>query len=174
MTRRKASIGTFTPNQGEPIHGWYPYVEGYASKLVERELDGLDDDAVDSVYDPFAGTGTTLVVASQRGIPSYYSETNPFMRFVIDTKVNATRHASDNRVILDQLRSLDQVVEAMPENVDGEPSWDGFERYFVPDRLQEVLSIKSMIANELQGVSRPCHARPIFNPRRVIHDDAKG
>ncbi|WP_228839469.1 hypothetical protein [Nocardia farcinica] len=42
-----------------------------------------------NVYDPFGGSGTTQLAASQLGIPSWYSEINPFMVFVADTKIQS-------------------------------------------------------------------------------------
>jgi hypothetical protein len=47
----------------------------------------------DSVYDPFGGAGTTQLAASVAGVPSWYSEVNPFMAFIADTKVEASRLA---------------------------------------------------------------------------------
>ncbi len=40
-----------------------------------------------TVYDPFAGTGTTLVVAKQYGINSFGVEAHPFVQFVARTKL---------------------------------------------------------------------------------------
>lgn len=34
----KEKGGTFSLNKSEPIHRWYPYVEGYSSCLIAEEL----------------------------------------------------------------------------------------------------------------------------------------
>ncbi len=49
-----------------------------------------------TVYDPFGGSGTTQLAASCLGVPSFYSEINPFMTFVSQTKVLAARWARLN------------------------------------------------------------------------------
>lgn len=86
----RPSSGTFKDNRTEKIHRWYPYVEGYSYNLVQDILQTIPYEPR-HIYDPFSGTGTTQIVASHLGIKSSYSEINPFMRFVIDTKVNDVR-----------------------------------------------------------------------------------
>ena len=142
----KTKIGTFTPNHNLPFHGWYSYLEGYSSKLVEDELDKLcTEQDIQCVYDPFAGTGTTPLVAAQRGITSYYSETNPFMQKVIDTKINSVRAiSSDNElmsILIDFYNSLIEEPEYYPEVTD----WGGFEKYYSKDVLRVLLYLKDRI-----------------------------
>lgn len=87
----KKKGGTFSLNKTEPIHRWYSYVEGYSSCLIAEELKNLLalKPSIETIYDPFCGTGTTSLVASTHGIKSFYSESNPFMQTVIETKINA-------------------------------------------------------------------------------------
>ena len=75
----KKKAGTFQLNKSEAIHGWYSYIEGYSSCLVDDELKKIGISNISSVYDPFGGTGTTPLVATQNGLDSYYSESNPFI-----------------------------------------------------------------------------------------------
>jgi len=84
---------TFRHSRRLPFHRWYPYVEGFSANYIGLILSGFRN--ARAVYDPFGGCGTTLVEASIRQIPSFYSEVNPFMRFVTETKVNAARMARD-------------------------------------------------------------------------------
>ena len=92
-TKIKEKSGTFALNKCEPVHRWYSYVEGYSSCLITEELNRLLEinPNISAVYDPFCGTGTTALVASCKGINSYYSESNPFMQKVIETKINNVR-----------------------------------------------------------------------------------
>jgi hypothetical protein len=69
-----------------------------------------------SVYDPFGGAGTTQLTASVAGVPSWYSEVNPFMAFIADTKVEATRVA---RADLKQTKTL---LSEFISRLDGEIS----------------------------------------------------
>jgi DNA modification methylase len=79
---------TFKNNKKRGIYNWYPYIEGFSYDFVETILDYVVKKP-NFIYDPFAGTGTTVIVASQRNVRSGFSEINPFMRFIIETKINA-------------------------------------------------------------------------------------
>ena len=92
---------TFRDSKRLPVHGWYPYVEGFSAQYVTDSLFRFNSPK--SVYDPFGGAGTTQVAASHAGVPSFYSEINPLMRFIADAKVNSASWASAN---IDIWRSL--------------------------------------------------------------------
>ncbi|MDP2209044.1 MAG: hypothetical protein Q8K98_09765 [Bacteroidota bacterium] len=79
--------GTFRNNKDKGIFNWYPYVEGFSYDFVERifEHNVLHPKAV---YDPFAGTGTTILVSIINKINAGYSEINPLMRFIIKAKID--------------------------------------------------------------------------------------
>ena len=49
------------------------------------------------VYDPFGGSGTMNLEASKRKMRSYFSEMNPFMRFILNTKINVVRQVQTNK-----------------------------------------------------------------------------
>lgn len=82
--------GTFRPNHEERVHRWYPYLEGFSNTFVSsliREFGGSGQPL--TIYDPFAGSGTTPFVAAAEGHAAYYSEINPYMRLVIWAKTTA-------------------------------------------------------------------------------------
>lgn len=141
--------GTFASNRSEPIHRWYPYIEGYSSNLVERELDMLSLEKGATVYDPFGGTGTTPLSSCMRGYNGLYSETNPFMRFVIETKTNCVRRLGRNASSITQLKmtlsNLSKNISRVDigiENVDILP----FAKYFDEQALHTILRIKTVIS----------------------------
>lgn len=146
----KAKAGTFTLNMGEPVHRWYSYIEGYSSCLVLKELDILLEHGkkIETLYDPFSGTGTTGIVASTRNIQPFYSESNPFMQFVTETKVNS--------VVGWEGKEIDEKLNAHIHYLINKPrlsnvTWDGFEKYFEPCQLESLLAIKNEIAREEDG-----------------------
>ena len=139
--------GTFELNKIEPIHNWYSYVEGYSSCLITDELDLLKEYNIKSIYDPFGGTGTTPLVASQRGINSYYSETNPFMLNVIDTKINSVINISKSKIGTKLLKDFLEEIKHKKFEIRNNIKWDGFEKYFENDRLSIILQIKESITN---------------------------
>lgn len=149
----KEKGGTFSLNKCEPIHRWYSYVEGYSSCLITEELKNILSINADikSIYDPFCGTGTTALVASCIGINSYYSESNPFMQKVIETKINGVRSFKENLLINELEKYLDLISKCKIQEYD---EWNGFERFFDSKQLSELLTIKSIISDESEQAVR--------------------
>ena len=97
----KPKIGlTFQNSHKQPVHGWYHFVEGLDADYTRKAIFKYNPK---TIYDPFGGSGTTQLVASTLGIQSFYSEINPFMRFVSETKVNATIWAKSNFTVFENL-----------------------------------------------------------------------
>ena len=139
--------GTFSLNKNEPIHRWYSYIEGYSSCLIAEELKmllSLQPD-IKTIYDPFCGTGTTSLVAATHGIKSFYSESNPFMQSVIETKINCVRNLDQDTVIPKLIEYLNLINTIRVEN---HSSWNGFEKFFGEKQLNELLTIKGLIFKE--------------------------
>ncbi len=78
--------GTFKDSLRAPIHGWFPYPAGFSNKAVEHAIHKFGIAEGNLVYDPFAGTGTTNIVAKTLGINSVGIEAHPFVYFVARTK----------------------------------------------------------------------------------------
>lgn len=70
------------------FHDWYRFVLSYPPHLVRQYLNEFELNADDVVLDPFCGTGTTVVEAKLRGIPSVGLEANRFAAFAGSTKVD--------------------------------------------------------------------------------------
>lgn len=105
-------LATFRSARQEPLHSWYPYLEGFAAGFVESVLDRYLP-AAERLIDPFAGTGTTPLVLAQRGLTCAYSEANPVMRFVVATKLKAVATSKARRERLATiLDSLSQTLRA--------------------------------------------------------------
>lgn len=143
----KEKGGTFSLNKTEPIHRWYSYVEGYSSCLIIEELKTLLalKPNVETIYDPFCGTGTTALVASAHGIKSFYSESNPFMQTVIETKVNGVQSLDANAVTAKLIEYLASINDIKTKKYS---SWNGFEKFFGETQLNELLTIKDLISQE--------------------------
>lgn len=139
--------GTFLLNKTEPIHRWYSYVEGYSSCLITDELKTFltVKPNIKTIYDPFCGTGTTSLVASTHGIHSFYSESNPFMQTVIETKVNEV-HKLDVKIVIEKLIEYLMLINEI--KIETYASWNGFEKYFEERQLNELLSIRELISKE--------------------------
>lgn len=144
-TKSKKLSGTFVLNKIEPIHRWFSYMEGYSSILVEREMEKVGYENIQTLYDPFGGSGTSLLVASEHGIQPFYSETNPAMSFICQTKINDVRTAKENPEVVIELRNIMDIIENMEFTYVEEIKYDGFEKFFDNNRLCEILQILAII-----------------------------
>ena len=82
-----AELGTFKDNLQAPVHRWFKYPAGYSYKFVNVHFDLFGVVPGDWVYDPFSGSGTTLVCAKQAGINAYGVEAHSFVHWVADVKL---------------------------------------------------------------------------------------
>jgi len=79
---------TATLNRGLQVHDWYLIPESYSEPLVVDALERFGIGRGQSVLDPFAGAGTTLVSSALRGVDSVGLEVNPFLAFASRVKLN--------------------------------------------------------------------------------------
>jgi hypothetical protein len=78
---------TFAENKTEPVYNWFYYKEGFSRTLVWDLLKELAVPKGSLVFDPFCGTGTTLLAAKQMGYPAIGSDILPLGVFVANTKL---------------------------------------------------------------------------------------
>jgi len=71
-----------------PVHGWYRFVLSYPPHLVRQYIASFGLDGRDLLFDPFCGTGTTLVEAKKNQIPSAGCDAHPFAAMVSRVKTN--------------------------------------------------------------------------------------
>lgn len=104
---------TFRGGQKEPLHDWYPYLEGYSPRFVEQIIDEFVPDA-SVILDPFGGTGTTALTATRLGRNGIYCELNPLLQYLIEAKVIATSlDGSERRRIGQVLKQITMSFGAM-------------------------------------------------------------
>lgn len=97
---------TFGNSKDIPFQRWYPYIEGYSPNFVKSLVQSYCPNA-ELIYEPFAGTGTTLFTADMMGIDTVYSEVNPLLRYLIKAKIEMMQLPSDQRILLaNELRVL--------------------------------------------------------------------
>ena len=90
---------TFVNSKNVPFQRWYPYIEGYSPDFVKSLIEEYKiKDCV--IYEPFAGTGTTIIAADQCGLSSVYSEVNPLLQFLIQTKIKVLKESTLKRSLL--------------------------------------------------------------------------
>jgi hypothetical protein len=157
---REGALGvTFRDSKSQPIHGWYPYVEGFSATYIQDLVRSAGREGL--VYDPFGGSGTVNLIAARSGIESAFSEANPFMRFVAETKANVREHAQ--REWPEFSRSLERVrrwissdeFKRSASRIDLNDYAEAFNGrdFFDEEDLRQLLAIRDAIEFFAQGHS---------------------
>lgn len=82
-------IMQFNKNKKEPIHRWYPFVEGYSREFIQSIVAEMG--RTDLVcLEPFSGSGTTALELQNYDIPCFSFEINPLMYLVARVKMERT------------------------------------------------------------------------------------
>jgi hypothetical protein len=77
---------TFENSKEVPFQRWYPYIEGYSPDFVTSLIKDYQISNT-LIYEPFAGTGTTLFAADSMQLSTVYSEVNPLLQFLVQVKI---------------------------------------------------------------------------------------
>lgn len=101
--RDYASLVTPTGNAGEPFHRWFRFKEAYSHALLDRILKDAAWSTCDSlsIFDPFAGSGTTLVsaidLARRTGtrVDAIGVERNPVMHLIANAKAQCAARPAE-------------------------------------------------------------------------------
>ncbi|MCS6845960.1 MAG: DNA methyltransferase [Caldilineales bacterium] len=90
---------SFQANKARPIYRWYKFKEGFSAGLVEFLLAKYPPNG-NRILDPFAGSGTTLFVASELGFDADGIELLPIGQQIIKTKLTIDSHLVENDLVL--------------------------------------------------------------------------
>lgn len=86
--------GTFADNMRLPVHRWFRYSAGFSGAWAENFISCEAKKRQVRVFDPFVGSGTTLIASEQCGVPSWGIESHPFVARVAQGKL-AYRSSED-------------------------------------------------------------------------------
>ena len=148
-------IATYRGGNGEALHNWYAFLEGFSPRFVRTVLDIYAPNAK-RILDPFAGTGTTPLTVATLGLTGYYCEVNPALQVVCDIKNRILQLRENIRTDLaDQLGDLDFRVNFQLQDHDtDEILRDNYYRafsgsnFFDEETFEEVLRLRTW-ADEL-------------------------
>jgi DNA modification methylase len=79
------ALVSFQANKARPVYRWYKYKEAFSAALVEHLL-GRYQVTAGIVFDPFAGSGTSLFAAAGLGLDADGIELLPIGQQIIDAK----------------------------------------------------------------------------------------
>lgn len=144
------AAGTFRDARTEPVHRWFPWIEGFSDELPRSVV---ERDAPTSIYDPFLGSGTTAVVALSAGVDAAGAEVNPFLRFV--TRVKTVVAARLSQVPAEELEArATRLVDAAESSSPKASLLNGLfaeADYFERLALADISRIKAAIEAEAES-----------------------
>lgn len=143
---------TFIKSKNMPFQRWYPYIEGYSTDFVKSLIENFDIKNT-LIYEPFAGTGTTLFASDEAGLSTVYSEVNPLLQYLIRTKLNVLKSKKQQRKKLssnltDISISILENIEKFEEDIvlkESYVSLFGNSKYFSNETLSQILKLRSYI-----------------------------
>ncbi len=107
---------TFRGGESEPLHLWYPFLEGYSPQFVETIISHYAPRAK-KILDPFSGTGTTPITVHKLGLEGYFCEVNPFLQYLTSVKIlSYALEKSKREKVRGRLESLADELPALLEN----------------------------------------------------------
>lgn len=89
------SLVSFQDNKSRAVYRWYKYKEAFSASLIERLLHKYEI-VNGNILDPFAGSGTALFVASERGINAEGIELLPIGQQIIEVRKCLEQEFNDN------------------------------------------------------------------------------
>ncbi len=160
------------------VHRLHPYLGKFIPQLVEIFLRRFFE-AGQSVLDPFAGSGTTLVEANVLGIDAVGVELSPFNCLIMRAKTQARDLDCLRREVADALSRLEVFSlrfegEALlpPDCPELATESEYLRRWFAPRALEELLFFRSIIPDyENQDVLKVILSRAARSARLIPHYD---
>ena len=82
-----STSGSFADNVALPVHRWFRYSAGFSGAWAEDLIAHEAATGRVQVFDPFAGSGTTLIAAEQCGVESRGIDPHPFVARIARAKL---------------------------------------------------------------------------------------
>lgn len=127
---------TFIDNMKLPVHRWFRYSAGFSAEWVKETIKRFArNDSV--ILDPFAGSGTTLVVANELCFPSIGFEKHYFVRRIANGKLHYTVNIEYAKKLYSEIISN---LTIRNFNFDEQP--DLLKRCYTPEILKLLIAIR--------------------------------
>lgn len=154
VAQAQSQYGTFADSKQAPIHRWFQYPAGFSYRAVEHILSEHSIVPGQVVYDPFAGTATTLVVCKSKGIESYGVEAHPFVYEVATVKTFWNYDYGKLDALAAQLALEIQYKIEDAETIDLAPVPELVRKCFSDSNLRKLLFVRAQI-EKLEEPYRP-------------------
>ncbi len=70
-----------------PVHRWFRYSAGFSAEWVKEIVTDFKSQKTVTLFDPFAGSGTTLLAGQECGVQAFGTEAHPFIVRVARAKL---------------------------------------------------------------------------------------
>jgi len=153
------------------VHRLHPYLGKFIPQLVEVFLRKYFAPG-QTILDPFAGSGTTLVQANELGINAVGYDISAFNVLLVTAKTKRYDIKNVKREILDILQKaeLDSGSEVSPPPFDADNQY--LNQWFAPQALKELISYRNLIENyEDQQILKIILSRSARSARLTTHFD---
>jgi hypothetical protein len=124
-----------------PIQRWFPYREGYSTRLVTAFLNELKISG--NIFDPFSGSGTTLLSARHKNLQSFGTDVNPISTLVASIENEQYDKNDISEVIIEK----EKIENLEKSNEKYNHSFDLADKMFNNEILHAVLQLKTHIKN---------------------------
>lgn len=122
-----------------PVQRWFPYREGYSIKLVNAFIKELKING--NIFDPFSGSGTTLLASRMNDLNSFGMDVNPISILVAEVE-NEQYGIEDIFQIEEEFKKFNNLEKS--EEIFQTP-FDLAEKVFNHEILQSLLQFKQYI-----------------------------
>ena len=153
------------------VHRLHPYLGKFIPQLVEVFLRKYFAPG-QTILDPFAGSGTTLVQANELGINAVGYDISAFNVLLVTAKTKRYDIKNVKREILDILQKaeLDSGSEVSLPPFDADNQY--LNQWFAPQALKELISYRNLIENyEDQQILKIILSRSARSARLTTHFD---
>lgn len=122
-----------------PVQRWFPYREGYSIRLVNAFIKELK--ITGNIFDPFSGSGTTLLASRTNNLNSFGIDVNPIS--VLVAKVENEQY---NKSDIENLSlEIDRIKSLLKSKNTFQTSFELAGKVFNQDILQSLLQLKKHI-----------------------------
>lgn len=130
--------GAFTDNMKLPVHRWFRYSAGFSAEWVERVIDEHRPANKNGLlFDPFAGSATSLIAAQEKEISSAGAERHPFVCRVAKAKLSWNSDVNELKQAAERLLRRAEAFEPLPPRQS-----DLLQKCYSPEALTKLDALK--------------------------------
>ncbi len=112
------SSSTFVNNMKLPVHRWFRYSAGFSAEWVSQVIRQFKVTKPPTVFDPFAGSATTLVAAEGEEVASWGIDSHPFVGRIARAKLG---WRSDPEAYMAKAREIRKIAKTHKPMTTGYP-----------------------------------------------------